>query len=264
MMEPVEPRRVNSPFTFRLSPKFNHVSLVKRTLTGWWGMRQDYFKNSLFCGVNEKPAVFGTFIKTALLGVSFLLSGAAAQAQTLASLPPSSVPITSVGSARPLQGWSDFCAKYRSECAVNASEPDTIEMTPQIWKTIVSVNQRVNSTIKAVTDADHWGVVDVWGFPDDGKGDCEDFQLLKRKLLAEAGLPRRAMRMTVVIDELGEGHAVLMVRTSRGDFVLDNKKNAILPWHQTGYVYIKRESQDVVGWVSLGGIMSSPTTTANR
>ncbi|WP_052600439.1 transglutaminase-like cysteine peptidase [Microvirga lotononidis] len=227
-------------------------------------MRQDYFKNSLFCGVNEKPAVFGTFIKTALLGVSFLLSGAAAQAQTLASLPPSSVPITSVGSARPLQGWSDFCAKYRSECAVNASEPDTIEMTPQIWKTIVSVNQRVNSTIKAVTDADHWGVVDVWGFPDDGKGDCEDFQLLKRKLLAEAGLPRRAMRMTVVIDELGEGHAVLMVRTSRGDFVLDNKKNAILPWHQTGYVYIKRESQDVVGWVSLGGIMSSPTTTANR
>jgi len=227
-------------------------------------MRQDYFKNSLFCGANEKSAVFGALIKTAFLGLSLLLCGAGAQAQTLASLPSSSAPITSVGSARPLQGWSEFCAKYRSECAVNVSEADTIDMTPEVWKTLVSVNQRVNSTIKAVTDADHWGVVDVWGFPDDGKGDCEDFQLLKRKLLADAGLPRRAMRMTVVIDELGEGHAVLMVRTSRGDFVLDNKKNAILPWHQTGYVYIKRESQDVVGWVSLGGIVSSPTTTANR
>ena len=62
---------------------------------------------------------------------------------------------------------------------------------------------------------------------------------------AEAGLPRRAMRMTVVIDELGEGHAVLMVRTNRGDFVLDNKTSSIPPWHRTGYVYIKRESQDI-------------------
>ena len=81
---------------------------------------------------------------------------------------------------------------------------------------------------------------------------------------SEAGLPRRAMRMTVVIDELGEGHAVLMVRTNRGDFVLDNKTSSVLPWHRTGYVYIKRESQDTMGWVSLGGIVSSPTTTANR
>ena len=227
-------------------------------------MRQDYFKNSLFCGVNEKSAALGTFVKTALLGLSLLAFGTAAQAQTLAALPVSSVPITSVGTAKPLQGWSQFCDSFRSECAVDISEPDTITMTPQVWKTIVSVNQRVNSSIKAVTDADHWGVVDIWGFPGDGRGDCEDFQLLKRRLLAEAGLPRRAMRMTVVIDDIGEGHAVLMVRTNRGDFVLDNKKNAILPWHQTGYVYIKRESQDMVGWVSLGGIVSSPTTTANK
>ena len=69
------------------------------------------------------------------------------------------------------------------------AEPNSIELTPQVWKTIVSVNQRVNSSIKAVTDADHWGVVDIWGFPDDGQGDCEDFQLLKRRMLAEAACP---------------------------------------------------------------------------
>ena len=57
------------------------------------------------------------------------------------------------------------------------------------------------------------------------------------------GLPRRAMRMTVVIDELGEGHAVLMVRTDQGDYILDNKTSSILPWDETGYVFIKRESQ---------------------
>ncbi|MCJ2121260.1 transglutaminase-like cysteine peptidase, partial [Methylobacterium sp. J-077] len=82
-------------------------------------------------------------------------------------------------------------------------------------------------------------------------------------LLAEAGLPRRAMRMTVVIDEKGEGHAVLTLITDRGDLVLDNKTNAIEAWHKTGYVFIKRESQDATAWVSLGGV-TSPVTTANR
>jgi predicted transglutaminase-like cysteine proteinase len=54
--------------------------------------------------------------------------------------------------------------------------------------------------------------------------------LLKRKLLAERGLPRRAMRMTVVLDENRAGHAVLMVRTDRGDFILDNQRATVLPW----------------------------------
>ena len=50
--------------------------------------------------------------------------------------------------------------------------------------------------------------------------------------------------MTVVIDEKGEGHAVLTLITSRGDLILDNKTNAVLPWTQTGYTFVKRESQD--------------------
>ncbi|WP_407666712.1 transglutaminase-like cysteine peptidase [Microvirga roseola] len=192
-----------------------------------------------------------------------ILSGASASAQTVAALPVATTSVASQGQARPLQAWTKFCETFPSECAVNVAEQDVIELTPQVWKTIVSVNQQVNSSIKAITDADHWGAVDIWGFPDDGKGDCEDFQLLKRRKLAESGLPRRAMRMTVVIDELGEGHAVLVIRTNRGEYVLDNKTSAVLPWSQTGYVYIKRESQYAVGWVSLGGA-TSPTTTANR
>ena len=114
-----------------------------------------------------------------------------------------------------------------------------------------------------MTDLEHWGTADRWDFPDDGYGDCEDYQLLKRKLLAEQGLPRRAMRMTVVRDDQGEGHAVLMIRTDHGDFILDNKTSSVLSWHQTGYVYVKRESQTMVGWVSLGGAIS-PVVTANR
>jgi predicted transglutaminase-like cysteine proteinase len=227
-------------------------------------MRQDYFNNSEFYGQSEKSRLSGKFIKAAFLGLVLMFSGSAVQAQTLAALPSASNPISSMGAAKPLQAWTKFCDSNPAECAVNTAEPEVVQLTPQVWKTIVSVNQRVNSTVKAVTDADHFGVVDTWGFPDDGKGDCEDFQLLKRRILAEGGLPRRAMRMTVVIDELGEGHAVLVIRTNQGDYVLDNKTSSVLPWHRTGYVYIKRESQDSVGWVSLGGIATSPTTTANR
>jgi predicted transglutaminase-like cysteine proteinase len=71
------------------------------------------------------------------------------------------------------------------------------------------------------------------------------------------------MRITVVLDEKREGHAVLMVRTDRGDFILDNKVQSVLPWHQTGYVFVKREGQDGLAWASLGGAMS-PIATANR
>jgi predicted transglutaminase-like cysteine proteinase len=186
-----------------------------------------------------------------------------AKAQTLAALPSVSQAIEKAGDARPIIGWSDFCRREPAECALNTSEPEKITLTPQVWKLIVSINRKVNRSVQASTDMDHWGIVDQWDLPTDGKGDCEDFQLLKRKLLAESGLSRRAMRMTVVIDELREGHAVLMVRTDRGDFILDNKTNSVLPWHQTGYIYVKREGHDTQNWVSLGGV-TSPVTTANR
>ncbi len=104
---------------------------------------------------------------------------------------------------------------------------------------------------------------DRWDFAEDGYGDCEDYQLVKRKLLVEAGFPRRALRMTVVIDELGEGHAVLMVRTDRGDYILDNKTDAVLPWHKTGYTYIKREGNSGTASASFGR-QASPVMTANR
>ncbi|SDO37641.1 Predicted transglutaminase-like cysteine proteinase [Methylobacterium phyllostachyos] len=202
-------------------------------------------------------------VRVALAGAAALLGlTATAEAQTLASL-PTEAGATTLGDAKPIAAWVTFCQSYTAECAVDRTEPARISLTPATWATIVSVNRRVNKAIEPMTDQEHLHVADRWDLAEDGIGDCEDFQLLKRHLLAEAGLPRRAMRMTVVIDEKGEGHAVLSLITDRGDLVLDNKTNAILPWHKTGYVFIKRESQDAVAWVSLGGV-TSPVTTANR
>jgi predicted transglutaminase-like cysteine proteinase len=191
------------------------------------------------------------------------MDASATRAQILAALPLPSPSAQPLNEARPLAAWTAFCQRYAAECAIDLNEPNRITLTPAIWATIVSVNRRVNASLTPISDMDHWGVPDRWDLAEDGAGDCEDFQLLKRQRLAAAGLPRRAMRMTVVIDEKGEGHAVLTLITDRGDFVLDNKESAVLAWHRTGYVFIKRESADTVAWVSLGGV-TSPVTTANR
>ena len=185
-----------------------------------------------------------------------------AQAQQLASLPAPTPRIESFGAAKLISGWVEFCHRAPGECAVDPDEPLTLTLTPKIWRVIVATNRAVNATIKPITDQEHWGVGDRWDIPEDGYGDCEDAQLLKRKLLVKVGLPRRALRMTVVIDDKGEGHAVLMVRTDRGDFILDNKQTSVLPWNLTEYRFVKRESDDGRSWVSLGGV-ESPLATAD-
>ncbi|MER9669199.1 transglutaminase-like cysteine peptidase [Mesorhizobium sp. M0323] len=38
----------------------------------------------------------------------------------------------------------------------------------------------------------------------------------------------------------GEGHAILSVNTTAGDFILDNLEPKVLLWSDTGYTYLKR------------------------
>jgi predicted transglutaminase-like cysteine proteinase len=116
-------------------------------------------------------------------------------------------------------------------------------LSPGAWKDLVRVNNWVNQTIKPLTDLEHWGVVERWSYPDDGYGDCEDYVLLKRRMLIESGWPREALLVTVVRDKKEEGHAVLTVTTDKGDYVLDNQTAHILLWSKTGYHFVKRQSQ---------------------
>ena len=221
-------------------------------------------RQPLFGLLNVRP-FFKSTLRFAAISIALAFTATAAQAQTQTGsiLPGASQPVAQVGIAKPIMGWVRFCERNPAECAVDASEPGIVQLGAKEWQTLVRINQQVNAAIKPKTDMDHWGIEDIWDFAEDGYGDCEDYQLVKRKRLVEAGFPRRALRMTVVIDEEGAGHAVMMVRTNRGDFILDNKRNAVLPWHRTGYTYIKREGDQSMAWASLGGQVS-PTMTANQ
>lgn len=150
-------------------------------------------------------------------------------------------------------GWVDFCSRYTGECDVKASTPRDVVLSAKAWKDLLRVNKWVNERIKPITDMEHWGVVEQWDYPDDGMGDCEDYGLLKRRMLIEAGWPREALLMTVVREKNGDGHAVLTVKTDKGEFVLDNQNPEILLWSETSYRFVKRQSQGNPNiWVALG------------
>ena len=121
------------------------------------------------------------------------------------------------------------------------------------------VNTSINRAIEPVTDLELYGVSDYWTLPQNGKGDCEDYALLKRHVLIEAGWPASSLLMTVVLDEKNDGHAVLTARTAQGDFILDNKTDDIKLWHDTPYRFVMRQSYlDPKAWVALDPAQSPP------
>jgi predicted transglutaminase-like cysteine proteinase len=156
-------------------------------------------------------------------------------------------------------GWLDFCRRYRGECASDGATARDLELSAKAYKEIQRVNAAVNHAIEPVSDADHWGVVDQWDYPKDGKGDCEDFALVKRRMLIDLGFPRQALLMTVVKEANGDGHAVLTIKTNRGELVLDNMTDVIKSWTTTPYRFVKRQSQaDQNVWVTIGEPTTAP------
>lgn len=167
--------------------------------------------------------------------------------------------------ARAPIGWVQFCRDYRNVCTYDSKEARDVVLSQTAWNDLVKINRWVNDHIKPITDMDHWGVVERWDLPNDGYGDCEDYVLLKRKMLIESGWPRQALLITVVRDKKGDGHAVLTVKTDKGEYVLDNQVEDVLPWTETGYRFVKRQSQtNEQVWVSLGDVRPAVATASSR
>jgi predicted transglutaminase-like cysteine proteinase len=168
-------------------------------------------------------------------------------------------------SSRAPIGWIEFCSDNPRECNTASSAPRDVVLTTKAWKDLARVNKWVNESIKPITDQDQWGVVEKWSYPDTGRGDCEDYVLLKRRMLMQAGWPREALLITVVRERNGDGHAVLTVKTDKGEFILDNQHPEILLWSDTNYRFVKRQSQhDQNVWISLGDPRPTISTATSR
>jgi predicted transglutaminase-like cysteine proteinase len=192
-----------------------------------------------------------------LLALSAATAATESMAKSLPALPDANgkevVYARPVTLAKAPAGFTAFCEKFPAECAADSGGANMVRLDDRTLALLQKVNSLVNHSITEVTDAEKFEVADFWTLPVDGQGDCEDFQLLKRRDLIALGFPPQALMMTVVRDENGEGHAVLMVRTDRGDLVLDNRTDMIRDWQATSYEFVKRQSQEApMVWVYIG------------
>jgi predicted transglutaminase-like cysteine proteinase len=149
-------------------------------------------------------------------------------------------------------GHYEFCQVQPRECEQTTPRQAPVELTRKLWAKIVAINNAVNAAVTPRTDMEMWGREEVWSYPDSGYGDCEDYVLEKRRELMRIGVPAGNLLVTVVRQRNGDGHAVLTVKTSLGEFILDNLEPKVLAWTDTGYTYLKRQSERNSGvWVSI-------------
>ncbi|UDL87395.1 transglutaminase-like cysteine peptidase [Mesorhizobium sp. PAMC28654] len=149
-------------------------------------------------------------------------------------------------------GHYDFCKTHPGECSIRPASLLPATMGRALLRKLTSVTAQVNAAVKPMSDLEIYGRDEVWAYPDNGVGDCEDYVLEKRRELGRMGVSLANLLITVVRKPDGEGHAVLTVRTDKGDYVLDNLNDKVEAWDRTGYRFLKRQAIDNTGrWVSI-------------
>lgn len=184
-------------------------------------------------------------LRAVMIATIGLMAAAAAPAALAGSMATGGI------TSQPI-GHYEFCRANPAECSIRPADRGPVSMTPQLWEMLVEVSARVNAAVKPLSDLEIYGKDEVWAYPDNGVGDCEDYVLEKRRQLHAMGVPLSDLLITVVRKPDGEGHAVLTVRSSKGDFVLDNLRDDVRSWEQTGYRFLKRQASNHTGrWVSI-------------
>ena len=103
------------------------------------------------------------------------------------------------------------------------------------------VNAWVNESVRYVEDAKNFGSTDLWATASmtmrTKRGDCEDFALLKMRILEAAGVPSDSMYLVIMRDLVVQvDHAVLVASSDEGSVVLDNRTNNMVDaWTASGY-----------------------------
>ena len=98
---------------------------------------------------------------------------------------------------------------------------------------IGTLNRTINYAIRYVSDLQQYGVLDLWSAPlatlASGKGDCEDFAIIKLMALRELGMKTEDLRLVLARDtRLQMGHAVLAVRYEQRWVILDNRTSLLV------------------------------------
>ena len=101
-----------------------------------------------------------------------------------------------------------------------------------------SINREVNRAITPGEIGRH-----PWRLIETGPGDCTNYVAAKKHRLIRAGVPADRLLAAIVLGQDNGLHAVLVLRLSTGDVVLDNLDDAIRPWARTRYTFLKMQNR---------------------
>lgn len=151
-------------------------------------------------------------------------------------------------------GAAAFCKTSQWACSRFSGKTMSAEV---LFQTAKATNLNINRQVPQIEDIDQYGVREHWALPGRKGGDCEDFALLKKRSLLDQGFASDRLLIATVLDRSGQNHAVLIVRTASGDYVLDNTTDAVKLWNKTGYSFLKiQDPANPRNWraVLAGGI----------
>lgn len=177
----------------------------------------------------------------AMAGMLFSLSAPAAHAIGPAGMAvPSKLRPLNIVVQKPTLApfaYVKYCVANAADCA-EGHGPETVAASAKQLRQLRQVNIQVNRSIEPLyddPDTDEWQADVV-------AGDCEDYVLTKRRRLIELGWPANALRIAIAYTPNNNGHAVLVVSTTKGDLVLDNRNNAVLNWRDTDLRWVMIQS----------------------
>ncbi|MDZ4382839.1 MAG: transglutaminase-like cysteine peptidase [Parvibaculum sp.] len=150
---------------------------------------------------------------------------------------PQPAPLELGGQVEPPFGFTALCLREPAECGGGTDAPRLAAMSPTAWAELAAVNAHVNA-LPQFADGDG----DFWRAAGNAGGDCEDIVLEKRRRLIALGWPAEALLIAVVREWNGEGHAVMLVLSDAGRFVLDNKSPTIDRAGDVPYLWVKLQS----------------------
>lgn len=151
------------------------------------------------------------------------------------------LPVMEVGFEYP--PYADFCSRNPRECDAFGKSVISFNEFPR--ELFILINQEVDADIKFAEDREEYNKEDYWDFPVNGRGDCEDIALEKRRRLASLGIPRAALRLIVGQHKRSlYSHAILSIETTEGTFILLENLSYLPLWHQIEYNLEMRERSD--------------------
>lgn len=145
----------------------------------------------------------------------------------------------------PPDAYAEFCANQPDAC--NLAGAAVIDATDTAQAELERINAEANRQIARISDWEFNGLQDVWSFPFNCQGDCEDLALEKRRRLVAAGFPGASLTIATAMHRTEQfPHAVLLAETSSGTWVLDDLSDDVLCWDRVPYDFVRRETPDGV------------------